>query len=212
MDGVPRLTWQTLFSCPTSRITALWGSGKVRERQVDASRKLRLSIADVELPDGVRFEQYVMRLPRAAMAVVVNEHDEVLMIHRHRFIIDRWVWELPGGYVDEGESPAATAAREVEEETGWRPGPLEPLVSFQPMVGMADAQSEIFLARGATHLGSPKDINETDRVDWIPIDQALELIKKGEIVGSASVVGLLYLIGIGAGAGRGTRSAGPKQE
>jgi hypothetical protein len=85
------------------------------ERVIDESRRLRLSIAEVELPDGVRFEQYVLRFPQAAMMVVLDEpREHVLMMWRHRFIIDRWVWELPGGYVDPDENPAVTAAREVE--------------------------------------------------------------------------------------------------
>lgn len=54
------------------------------------------------------------------MAVVLDQQDRVLMMWRHRFVIDRWVWELPGGYVDGSEDPVVTAAREVEEETGWR--------------------------------------------------------------------------------------------
>ncbi|HEX6508459.1 MAG TPA: NUDIX hydrolase, partial [Chloroflexota bacterium] len=132
--------------------------------------------------------------PRAAMAVVLNEDGAVLMLHRHRFIIDRWVWELPGGYVDDGESAAATAAREVEEETGWRPGPLEPLASFQPVVGLADATNELFIAHGATHVGEPPDINEADDVRWIPLNEASDLIARGEIVGSASVIGVLYAL------------------
>ena len=65
------------------------------ERLIDGSRKLQLSIASVQLPDGVLFEQYVLRVPRSAMMVVLDEHDRVLMMWRHRFIIDRWVWELP---------------------------------------------------------------------------------------------------------------------
>jgi 8-oxo-dGTP pyrophosphatase MutT (NUDIX family) len=69
----------------------------------------------------VTFEQYVLRMPKAAMMVVLDDNDRVLMMWRHRFIIDRWVWELPGGYVDPNEDPTVTAAREVEEETGWRP-------------------------------------------------------------------------------------------
>jgi 8-oxo-dGDP phosphatase len=90
------------------------------ERVVDDSSRGRLSIAQVELPDGVKFEQYVLRLPKASIVVVIKD-EAVLMMHRHRFVIDRWVWELPGGYVDSAEDPAVTAAREVEEETGWRP-------------------------------------------------------------------------------------------
>ncbi|MER7014081.1 NUDIX domain-containing protein [Saccharopolyspora sp. NPDC000359] len=85
------------------------------ERLIDDTRRLKLSIASVELPDGVTFEQYVLRMPKAAMTVVVDS-DHVLTIWRHRFILDRWVWELPGGYVDPNEDPALTAAREVEEE------------------------------------------------------------------------------------------------
>jgi hypothetical protein len=66
------------------------------DRVVDENRHIRLSIASVELPDGTMFDQYVMRLPRCAMTVVLDDAAErMLLIWRHRFIIDRWVWELP---------------------------------------------------------------------------------------------------------------------
>ncbi|WP_338090794.1 NUDIX hydrolase [Planosporangium thailandense] len=164
------------------------------ERVIDDTRRARWSIAEVELPDGVRFEQYVLRLPKAAIVVVLDEDDRVLMMWRHRFIIDRWVWELPGGYVDESEDPATTAAREVEEETGWRPRSIEPLLSFQPMVGTADAENLLFLARGADYVGTPEDVNEAERIDWIPLDKVLDYIARGEIVGAASVVGILDVL------------------
>jgi 8-oxo-dGDP phosphatase len=164
------------------------------ERMVDDTRRLRLSIASVELPDGVEFEQYVLRMPKAAMMVVIDEHDRVLMMWRHRFIIDRWVWELPGGYVDPDEDPTATAAREVEEETGWRPRDVRPLVAFQPMVGSADAENLLFVARGADYIGKPADINEAERVSWIPLADVRKYIDRGEIVGGASQVGLLHVL------------------
>lgn len=160
------------------------------ERVIDDTRRARFSIAEVELPDGTRFEQYVIRAPRCAMAVVLNDTaDAVLMMWRHRWIIGRWVWELPGGYVD-GDDPAACAAREVLEETGWKPGPMEPLITFQPMVGTVDSEQVIYLARGATRTEAAPDINEAARIGWVPLEEIPARMAAGEIVGSASVAGL----------------------
>jgi 8-oxo-dGDP phosphatase len=166
------------------------------ERVVDDTRRLQLSIASVELPDGVTFEQYVLRMPKAAMMVVLDDDNaQVLMMWRHRFIIDRWVWELPGGYVDPNEDPALTAAREVEEETGWRPRNVRRLaLSIQPMVGSADAENLLYVAGGAEYIGEPEDINEAARVAWIPLSEVRNYLARGEIVGGASQVGLLHVL------------------
>ncbi|MBL7491898.1 NUDIX hydrolase [Frankia sp. AgB1.9] len=161
------------------------------ERVVDDTRRAVLSIADVELPDGVRFEQYVLRLPPAAVVVVLDDDERVLMMWRHRFILDRWVWELPGGYLDPDEDPAACAAREVEEETGWRPRNMRPLVSFQPAVGTIDQENLVFLACGADPTGQAPDINETAKIGWVPLADAYDRVARGEIVGAGSVTGVL---------------------
>jgi 8-oxo-dGTP pyrophosphatase MutT (NUDIX family) len=164
------------------------------ERVVDDARRAVLSIADVELPDGLRFEQYVLRMPRAAIVVVLDDYERILMLWRHRFILDRWVWELPGGYLDPTEDPAMCAAREVEEESGWRPRNMEQLLSFQPAVGTIDQENLVFLARGADPTGLPPDINETAKVGWVPLAEAHDRIVKGEIVGAGSVTGVLAVL------------------
>ena len=55
-----------------------------------------LGQVDVELPDGERFWHHVVRLHRAAMMVLVDGQDRVLLLWRHRFVQNRWGWELPG--------------------------------------------------------------------------------------------------------------------
>ncbi|MEV0716756.1 NUDIX hydrolase [Asanoa sp. NPDC050611] len=164
------------------------------ERVVDDSRRAVLSVADVELPDGVRFEQYVLRVPAAAMVVVLDDADRVLLVWRHRFILNRWVWELPGGYLDPDEDPRVCASREVEEETGWRPRNLEVLVRYQPMVGTIDQDNTVYLARGADNTGAAPDVNETERIGWLPLAEIQQRIDDGEIVGAGTVAGLLSLL------------------
>jgi 8-oxo-dGTP pyrophosphatase MutT (NUDIX family) len=164
------------------------------ERVVDETRRAVLSIASVELPDGVRFEQYVLRVPACGIVAVVDDQHRVLMMRRHRFVIGRWVWELPGGYLNPGEDPAACAAREVEEETGWRPRTMEPLLSIQPMVSTIDQDNQLWLARGADPTGAAPDINEAAAVAWIPLAEVRDRISKGEIIGAGSVAALLAVL------------------
>jgi 8-oxo-dGTP pyrophosphatase MutT (NUDIX family) len=161
---------------------------------VDETPHIRLSIASLELADGRQFDQYVMRLPRCAMTVVLDEAAErVLLIWRHRFIIDRWLWELPGGYIDPGEDGIAAAAREVEEETGYRPRSIEHVLTFQPMTGSADSAHELYLARGAERIGAPL-ADEAEEVRWIPLADLPGLIATGEIVGAATIIGAQYAL------------------
>ncbi|QFQ98867.1 NUDIX hydrolase [Streptomyces phaeolivaceus] len=164
------------------------------ERQVYTNKWVNLCLVDVQQPDGRRWEYHVVRLRHLAVAAVVNDRHEVLMMWRHRFITDSWAWELPMGLVEEGESPEEAAAREVLEETGWRPGPIKPLIYAEPANGITDSQHHVFRADGATHVGPPTEKNESDRIEWIPLSEVRGMIDRREIVSSGTLVGLLYLL------------------
>ncbi|MFD8231116.1 NUDIX hydrolase [Streptomyces sp. NPDC059696] len=164
------------------------------ERQVYTNPWVNLCLVDVQQPDGRRWEYHVVRLRHLAVAAVVNDRQEVLMMWRHRFITDSWAWELPMGLVEEGETPEEAAAREVLEETGWRPGPIKPLIYAEPANGITDSQHHVFRIAGATYSGPPTEKNESDRIEWIPLSEVRGMIDRREIVSSGSLVGLLYLL------------------
>jgi 8-oxo-dGDP phosphatase len=153
-----------------------------------------LGQVDVELPDGERFWHHVVRLHRAAMMVLVDKDERVLLLWRHRFVQDHWGWELAGGLIDEGEEPAETAARELEEETGYRAGRVEHLITFQPMVGMVDSEHVVFVGRDPQRIGEPTETTEIERMEWVPLASVPGLIAAGEIWNSGTLVALLRLL------------------
>jgi 8-oxo-dGTP pyrophosphatase MutT (NUDIX family) len=142
-----------------------------------------------------RFEHHVVRLPKPTIsAVVVDDHDRVLLLWRHRFITDSWGWEIPAGGLEAGETPEAAAEREAVEETGWRPGPLRRLGSYHPSNGTSDQVFHVFVADGATQVGAPVDLHESDRIDWVPVDEVRKLIADGQIGDGLSLTTLLWML------------------
>jgi 8-oxo-dGTP pyrophosphatase MutT (NUDIX family) len=160
------------------------------EQEVWSNPWLSVRRLDVEQPDGRRVDYHAVRLADVAAAVVTDAENRVLMMWRHRFLTDTWAWELPMGIVETGEAPIDAAAREVEEETGWRPGPLTHLIRSQPGAGIMDAVHHIFRATTATRIGEPTERNESDRIEWIPLTDVPAMIANGEIVSGITLVGL----------------------
>lgn len=151
--------------------------------------------ADIQTPDGARFEHHKVYLPPAAMTAMVDDKGRVFMMWRHRFVSNTWNWELPGGVVENGEDPAVTAAREVLEETGYRPkGRLEHVVTFEPMIGTVTSPHHVYVAHGVEYVAPPTEVNEAQRTAWIPLERIPEIISRGEISNSGALVALFYLL------------------
>jgi 8-oxo-dGDP phosphatase len=164
------------------------------ERTVYEDPWVWLGQVDIEVPGGERFWHDVIRLHRGALMVLLDDHDRVLMLWRHRFVPDRWGWELPGGLVDTDEEPSDAAARELEEETGYRAGDVEYIGSFQPTPSMVDAERFMFIGTNPERTGEPTDLSEAARVEWIPLDSVPQMIDEGEIWSASSLVALARVL------------------
>lgn len=165
------------------------------ERDLYRDQWIHIASADVELPGGRHLDHRIIRTSAPGAGIVIVQDHQVLLIWRHRFITDSYAWEIPCGSIKPGEDPAAAAVREAEEETGWRPQqPIRPLVYSQPSPGLMTSQHHIFRADAAVHIGPPKDAFESDKIEWVPVDEIRSLVDKRHIVASTTLVALLYLL------------------
>jgi 8-oxo-dGTP pyrophosphatase MutT (NUDIX family) len=164
------------------------------EEQLYLDEWLDIKTVDVELPGGQRLNHRLLRIPPYAGVVMADSRQRVLLLWRHRFITGSWGWEIPGGRVEAGEQPAVAAAREAEEETGWRPGRLRPLLYGQPANGISDAEQHVFLTDEATHVGPPSDPAEAASVEWVPLADVPRLIADRAIVSNVTMAALLYAL------------------
>jgi 8-oxo-dGTP pyrophosphatase MutT (NUDIX family) len=167
------------------------------ERTLYTSEWLTVHLADVELPDGRRFDHHVVRLPHPAVGVIVNDAARrILLLRRHRFITDSWGWEIPAGRVDPGETLEQAAVRESIEETGWRPLGLDYLGFSHPTNGLMEQRFEFFVAARAEHIGE-FDRTETESIAWFAPEDVRTLMEEGEIPDGLSVtaLGLAFALG-----------------
>lgn len=168
------------------------------ERELYRNEWVNLSLADVQTPDGERFEHHIVTMKPAAMVVIVDQESKrVAMMWRHRFASNTWNWELPGGLVDEGEEPQVTAAREVREELGWKVDDLRLIAEFEPVIGMVRARHYVYVSTSYEVVGDPTELNEMERLEWVPLAEIPGRIRAGEVQSSGTLVALLRVLAMG---------------
>ncbi len=158
-------------------------------RRIYESEWMSVDLDDVEIPNAERFEHHVVRLPYPSTGVVVVENDKVLLMWRHRFTTQTWGWEIPAGRCEEGEDAATAAIRETEEETGYLVSAVEPLITFNPLNGISSHVTHIFVGAGAVRTGEP-DPAEAERVEWVPLNEVRDLVRKGLVPCGVSLTAL----------------------
>jgi 8-oxo-dGTP pyrophosphatase MutT (NUDIX family) len=148
----------------------------------------------VTYPDGTTAPYYTIDFPNRAVGVVVRRGDEFLFIHQYRPIVDEHVWAIPSGGAEQGESIEAAAAREMEEETGYRPSkPLQHLLGYYPSYGCGNQRFELFLAEDPVLVQKP-DPREVIETRWFAKPEVLEMIGRNGVVDGLSLTPLLLVL------------------
>lgn len=158
----------------------------VRGSRFDVERR------QVPTRDGGSEPREVIVHPGSVVILPLLDDGRIVLIRNARFALNRTLWELPAGTRDLNEPVASCAARELEEETGYRARDLQELLAFYPAPGIADERMFAFLARGLEPSHQRLDAAEQISVHPTPVDEVLRMIKAREIEDAKTIATFLF--------------------
>jgi ADP-ribose pyrophosphatase len=151
---------------------------------------INVNVDTVTLPNGLTVNLEVVRHPGAAAVVPLKDDGTVFLIRQFRHAAGGFIYEIPAGKLNPGEDPAACAARELEEEIGYRAGKLELLSSIFTAPGFTDEVIHVYKATGLTTGRQQLDRDEVLDVIEMPLQESMRMIETGAIRDAKSIVGL----------------------
>lgn len=159
-------------------------------RNVYSGKVITLNIDTVQLPNGVTVDLETIRHPGAAAVVPVKDDGTVVLIRQFRHAAGGFIYEIPAGKLAPGEDPLDCAARELEEEVGYRASSFELLSSIFTAPGFADEVIHVYKAIGLTKGRQHLDRDEVLEIVEMPLHQAIARIQDGTIRDGKTIVGL----------------------
>ncbi|MDD3360462.1 MAG: NUDIX hydrolase [Hespellia sp.] len=146
----------------------------------------------VKVPGGKIEEWDFIHHDGAAAVVPVTAEGKILMVKQYRNALDRETLELPAGKLDDPKEPGLEcAARELEEETGFRSDDLEWLVTIRTTVAFCDEHIEVYVAKNLIPTKQNLDEGESIDVSAHSIEELKEMIFAGKIEDAKTMASIL---------------------
>ena len=147
---------------------------------------------EVLLPNGNRIALETLLHPGASAVLPFVAPERVILLRQFRHASGGYLWEAPAGKLEPGEAPERCAARELEEETGFRAGRLVPCGAIFTAPGFTDERIHLFEAHDLERGQVAHERAEVIEVHEFPFEGALEMIDSGEIVDAKTIAVLFH--------------------
>jgi ADP-ribose pyrophosphatase len=140
-------------------------------------------------PGGFEIKRAIVQHGGSAVVMPMDERGRVLLVRQYRLPARQYMWELPAGRVDPGETVLKAAKRELKEETGVRAKSWTKLASFFVSPGFLAEKMTVFLAQDLTEGEAENMEDERIEIDWFPSRKLDEMIGAGKILDAKTMIG-----------------------
>lgn len=156
------------------------------------ARRFRVLRHEVPAPDGKIHIRETIEHPGAVAILPLVDDGHVCLIRNYRVAVGKTLIELPAGTLEPGEDTAATAARELIEETGYRAATVEKLREFTMSPGILNERMYLYLARGLEP--GPTALEGGEQIESLVVSwsEAMTMVRDGTIEDAKTLVGLMY--------------------
>jgi len=168
--------------------------GRASSRHIYRGRVLSLRVDELDVEGGRSVRREVVEHPGAVTIIAFDDQERLLLVRQYRHPVGRDLLELPAGTFDPGDDPETCALRELQEETGYRPGHLERLGGFYLAPGYCTEYQNVFLATGLTKSRLPPDEDERIELVPLPLEEVLRMVEAGEIEDAKTAAALLLYL------------------
>ena len=155
----------------------------------------RLRLDKVELPNGKFLDATIFEFRTWANVIALTKNNEVVLIKQYRHGVQEVLWEIPGGVVEDGEDPLEGVKRELLEETGYTASEFIQVGALYPNPAIQTNTMYCFLALNAEKVtGQSLDDGEDIEVHLVPLDELIEMAKRGEFPHALQVAALFQAL------------------
>jgi ADP-ribose pyrophosphatase len=143
-------------------------------------RVIKVSTERLRYSNGREYDFDYVRHPGAAAVVAIDGANRVCLVRQYRHGVQDFLWEIPAGKLDAGEPPEVCAVRELQEETGVSAKRWTPLGLYIPAPSIFTELIHLYLARDLNVGAASPDADEELELKWLPLDQAIGHVLRGE--------------------------------
>jgi len=153
---------------------------------------IKISHEEVITPKGTNGIYGLVHFKNTAIGIVpIEDQGNNWLVKQSRYTLNQYTWEIPEGGCPHGEEPLNAAKRELEEEVGLRANDWQQLMTMHLSNSVTDEFCVVFVARGL--FAGKQDLESTEDIEYkkLPLTDAIEMVKHGEITDGISVAALL---------------------